>query len=68
MRLHLLIVDAYQLFVEGDGQGRLSAELCHTGPLSLADGLFDAVDGILREQFQLVEGLLVGEAAVGIQT
>ena len=53
--------------IRRDGQGRLPAEFSHIGPLSGLDGLFDAMDGVLREQLQLVECLIEGEGTIGIQ-
>ena len=60
------LVHADKLLVKGNGQGRLTTELRHIEPLSLSDGLFYAVDVVLRQQFELIERILVREGAVGI--
>ena len=60
------VVHAYQLFVQGDGQRCVAAQFCHVAPPPGTDGLFNAVQGILRQQLQLVQGLVVRERPVGI--
>ena len=67
MLLHLRIVHTNQFLVEGDRQRRLTTEFCHIGPLPCLDGLFDAMDGVLREEFEFVECFLEGEGTVGIE-
>ena len=65
---HLRVVHADQFLVECNGQGRLPTELRHIGPLPRLDGLFDAVDGVLRQEFQLIQRLLVLKGSVGIES
>ena len=60
------VVDAYQFFVQGDGQWRLATEFSHIGPLAGLDGLLDGVQGILRQEFELIECLVKGEGSIGI--
>ena len=52
--LHLWIVDTDKFFIEGYRQGRLTTEFGHERPLLGFDGLFDAMDSILRQQFQSI--------------
>ena len=60
------MVDADEFFVEGDGDGRLTAEAGHSVPLAGADGLLDAVDAEGREFAEPGGGFFGGEGAVGV--
>ena len=62
--LHLGVVHANEFLIEGDGQRRLPTEFRHIGPLTLFDRLFDAVDGILGEEFQFIEGFFILERTI----
>ena len=64
--LHRSHVHADELLVEGDGQGRLTAQGCHLGPLVLAYGLLYGVDVVLCQGFQSAHGIFGREATVGI--
>ena len=65
--LHLGIVHANQFFIERYREGGFTTEFGHISPLSLTDGLFDAVDGILRQEFQFIQSFLKLKCPVGIK-
>ena len=65
--LHLRIVDTDEFFIKGDGQRRFTTELRHEAPLLSLDRLLNTMDGILREQFKLIEGIFKRKGAIGIE-
>ena len=59
--------NTYELFVEGNGNGRTLAYVGHLVPLLGTDGLLDGVDVEMAEGIEFAEGIVRVESAIGVE-